>query len=243
MDSASNTAALLVRAARLFPPQAWVFTGFNWPVLAARLARQLGRDDFVQVLEGGAALDTDTGPLLTSTTDYAAVYPATCYRGSTADVLFSLVPRCDLVVIDGANVDMAGQTNSTAVGDRSRPRVRLPGGGGGPDAAWGARSLLLLHGGTDLRRIVPQVEHVTVAPRPEATVRLLTRWGTVLLGGRPRLETTAAGVDATEFSDRLRSVGADVSAASVDIAPSEPELDQAEKVLAEAAAAGYRIQR
>jgi hypothetical protein len=38
-------------------------------------------------------------------------------------------------------------------------------------------------------------------------------------------------------------VGADVSAASVDIAPSEPELDQAEKVLAEAAAAGYRIQR
>jgi glutaconate CoA-transferase, subunit B len=240
---ASTTAALLVRASRSFPVQGWIFTGFNWPVLAARVARQLGRTDFVQVIEGGAALDKDTDRVMTSTTDYAAIYPATCYRGSTADVLYSLVPRCDLVVMDGANADLLGRANSTAVGDRDRPRVRLPGGGGGPDAAWGARSLLLLHGGTDLRRITAQVENVTSAPHPEASVRLLTRWGSVRLGAEPRLESVAAEVDTSEFRERLRSLGADVTEAGADPAPADEELGVAEKVLAEAAAAGYRIQR
>ncbi|MFL6125953.1 MAG: hypothetical protein ACJ73U_40775, partial [Actinophytocola sp.] len=120
-----RTVAFLAGAAREF--HGWVFTGFHWPVLAGEVATRLGRP-CRQLFEAGFATDGPAAELPTSTTDFAAFTPV--WRGSTGDVLGSLVRRVDLVVLDAANVDLAGRVNSTAIGDYRSPRVRLPGGGG-----------------------------------------------------------------------------------------------------------------
>lgn len=231
---------LLPEAARAFGDDAWVFTGFNWPVLAAAIAWRLGGRSFVQVLEGGAALDREPQTLPTSTTDYHAFDRAVCFRGSTGDVLLSVVPRCEIVMIDAANVDVQGRTNTTAIGPLRAPRVRLPGGGGGPDAAARAAELVLLHGGDDPDRLQGAVEHVTVRPNPAATVRLLTRWGEVALGTRPRLVSRVEHPGTDRFVRRLVTLGVDVDQAATAPRPSAEERSRTREVLVEAAARGYR---
>ncbi|MFJ7217853.1 hypothetical protein [Amycolatopsis sp. NPDC098790] len=230
-----NAASFLVRAAREMRGQ--VFAGFHWPVLAGEVAARLGAP-LRQVFEAGFATDGPAETLPTSTTDFAAFGSAVVWRGSTEDVLGSLVRRIDLVVLDAANVDLAGRVNSTAIGDYAKPRVRLPGGGGAADAAAGARDLLLLHGGANPARLVRRVEHVTAAPAPGARVRLLTRWGTLSLGPEPRLLTSASD-DVAWLTD----LGVDTSGAEPEEPPSDVEAEVAAAVLAEAAERGYVVAR
>jgi glutaconate CoA-transferase subunit B len=223
--------AFLALAAREF--RGWVFTGFHWPVLAGEVAARLG-GEFRQLFEAGFATEGPAAELPTSTTDFAAFGDAVGWRG---DVLGTVVRRADLVVLDAANVDLAGRVNSTAIGDYGRPRVRMPGGGGAADAAGAARDLLLLYGGADPARIVERVEHVTAAPG--GPVRLRTRWGTVRLGAQPRLLTRTGDV----LADRLRDLGVDVSGARQEEPPSGRELAVAAEVLTEAAERGYVVAR
>jgi glutaconate CoA-transferase subunit B len=230
-----QTVAFLVRAAREF--RGWVFTGFHWPVLAGEVAARLGRP-CRQLFEAGFATEGPAAELPTSTTDFAVFTPI--WRGSTADVLGSLVRRVDLVALDAANVDLAGRVNSTAIGDYRRPRVRLPGGGGAPDAAANARDLLLLHGGHNPDRIVARVEHVTAAPAADARIQLLTRWGTLHLGASPRLTTTT---DDPVFATRLADLGVETEGAVAEEPPSDTEFAIATAVLTEAAKRGYAVAR
>jgi glutaconate CoA-transferase subunit B len=231
-----NVTSFLVRAARQMRGQ--VFAGFHWPVLAGEVAARLGVSPLRQVFEAGFATEGRADTLPTSTTDFAAFGSAVVWRGSTDDVLGALVRRADLVVLDAANVDLAGRVNSTAIGDYAKPRVRLPGGGGAADAAAGARDLLLLHGGANPARLVRRVEHVTAAPAPGARVRLLTRWGTLALGSEPRLLTFASDDVAW-----LRDLGVDTSGAEPEQPPSDAEEAVAVAVLAEAAERGYVVAR
>jgi glutaconate CoA-transferase subunit B len=113
--------------------------------------------------------------------------------------------------------------------------VRLPGGGGVADAAFGARELVLLHGGDDPGRIVDRVEHVTAAPAPGAVVRLVTRWGTLRLDGGPRLVESVG-----EAPERFRELGV-VLGAPPAAEPSEAELAAARMVLDLAAERGYAV--
>jgi glutaconate CoA-transferase, subunit B len=238
---ATSTAAFLLRASDEFAGGGWIFTGFNWAVLAARVARRRGYSDFVQVLEAGAALHSDTKELLTSTTDYYETDPVTCFRGSSADVLQAIVPKCTRVLMDAANVDIQGRANSTVIGSWDHPKVRLPGGGGAPDAAYNARHLVLLHGGTNVQRIVAQVRPVTAAPHPEAAVRLVTRWGTLTLGAVPRLDVLAGTDDTDEFLSHLTGLHVDVSSCTREPARTAAELAVVDAVLDEAASAGYGV--
>ncbi|GAB3434782.1 hypothetical protein [Actinophytocola sediminis] len=231
----------LVRAAREFRRTGWVFTGFHWPVLAGEVAARLdgATPSFRQLFEAGFATEGPADELPTSTTDFAAFGSAITWRGTTGDVLGALVRRADLVVLDAANVDLDGRLNSTAIGDYRAPKVRLPGGGGAPDAAAGAGELLVLYGGADPGRIVAHVEHVTAAPSATTRVRLLTRWGTVRLGPAPQLLTAAR--DEAVLTDRLRALGAGTTGALLAKAPTDEELSVAAAVLTEAAQRGYLV--
>jgi glutaconate CoA-transferase subunit B len=238
----TSTAEFLLRASDEFADGGWLFTGFNLPVLAARVARRAGHD-FVQVLEAGAALDRDTDELLSTTTDFFRTAPAASYRGTTTDVLNGIVPKCRRVFIDAANVDVRGRTNSSAIGPWRAPKVRLPGGGGGPEAAYGARHLVLLHGGTRVERLVAETSPVTAAPRPDAVVRLLTRWGSLTLGPQPRLDVLVDDDEAPAFVERLVQLGVDTEKYTTARERRAEELARAEAVLAEARASGYAIDR
>lgn len=243
MTADRSFAEFLLRASDEFADGGWLFTGFNLPVLAARLARRLGHDDFVQVLEAGAALDGDTDGLLTSTTDYFRTDPVSCFRGTTVDVFAAMVPKCRRVLIDAANVDVRGRTNSTVIGDWATPKVRLPGGGGGPEAAFRARHLVLLHGGARMDRLVAEVRPVTAAPADDATVRLVTRWGTLTLGTRPTLDVLVDRDDAAAFLAHVAALGARTDQHMTAPERKPEEYAHAHAVVQEALSSGYAVER
>ena len=132
----------------------------------------------------------------------------------------------------------ASSANTTAIGSYERPDVRLPGGGGAADAAHAARELVLLHGGSDPSRTVAGVRHVTAAPGPSTTVRLVTRWGTLRLGADPEL-VTAAG----ETPAHLVELGVRIHPAELEAEATEQERSAAIAVLEAAARRGYVVAR
>ncbi len=233
-----ETVAFLVRAAREYLHGGTIFTGFHWPVLAGQTAARLAPGSFAQLFEAGALARGPADTLPTSTTDYAALGSSLRWSGDTPGTLPALVRRARLVVLDAANVDLEGRINSTAIGPYARPTARLPGGGGAADAAFAARELLLLHGGTDPSRIVRRVEHVTAAPAPGARIQLLTRWGTLRLDGGPRF-VELSGEQPAWFAE----LGVDRTGAAEAAPPTREERAAAESVLRDAAAAGYSVAR
>lgn len=246
-DADDGSVRFLARAAGEFLRGGWVFTGFHWPVLAGQVAARVDPGACRQLLEAGATVGAPAPVIPTSTTDFAAFGDALEWLGGSDAVLPTLARRADRVVLDAANVDLHGALNATAIGDYSRPLVRLPGGGGAVDAAAAAKELVLLHGGTNPQRIARRVEHVTAAPGAGAVVRLVCRWGTLRLDGRPRLVEVARGSDGCQQAlahlATLGVAGADGGGASVADAPAPaPETEAvAEQVLAEAAARGYAV--
>lgn len=240
--SAPPVVDFLVRAARAFTPGSWVFVGFHWPVLAGQLAAELSpQRPPVQCFEAGAATIGAGRQIPTSTTDYPAYADALGWTGSTTDALLGLARRFDRVVLDAGTVDMAGRVNSSFVGDRARPRVRLPGGGGSADIAAAARDLVWLHGGADPQRLQRRVEHVTAAPAPEAIVRLHTRWGVVRLGAQPSVESLVDGPGTGGFLARMGELGVAVDGYAAAEAVPEDQRRQARDLLDRAAERGYEV--
>jgi glutaconate CoA-transferase subunit B len=241
--TATPTLDFLVRGAREFRRGGWVFTGFHWPVLAGQLAHALTGSPFTQVFEAGASCHEAAESVPTSTTDYTAYANALGWTSDTAGALLAMARRFDRVVLDASNIDLAGRVNSSYIGERAHPRVRLPGGGGAADVAAAARELVWLHGGADLTRIQARVEHVTAAPRPGTLVRMHTRWGIVRLGDTPVLEerSDAAGVE--DFVAHLSGLGV-VTDGGADRAPVQAaERRAAATVLQAAAERGYAVAR
>jgi glutaconate CoA-transferase subunit B len=232
----------VVRAAREFRRGGWVFTGFHWPVLAGQLAHRLEGAPFVQVFEAGAGT-WEAGRLVpTSTTDYPAYANGLGYAAATGDVLLAMARRFHRVVLDASNIDLLGRVNSSFIGDRAAPTVRLPGGGGAPDIAARARELVWLHGGRDLRRIQSRVEHVTAAPGPDSRVRMHTRWGIVRLGAEPVLEELASDVPGVDdFVRHLEQLGVRTDSPSPRQLITDRERAAAIDLFADAAERGYAV--
>jgi glutaconate CoA-transferase, subunit B len=237
-----SAAQFLIRAAREFRRGGWVFTGFHWPVLAGQLAHQLDGAPFTQVFEAGAGTVGAAEQVPTSTTDYPAYGAAIAYSAAMPDVLLAAARRFDRTVLDASNIDIGGRVNSSFLGTRSQPTVRLPGGGGAPDVAARARELVWLHGGTDLRRIQGRVEHVTAAPGAASLVRLHTRWGVVRLGDQPFLEEVAGNVPGAQaFRDHLDALGVDVTSPVSRPTATTSEITAARAIFEQAAARGYTV--
>src|SRR5207248_585548 len=76
--------------------------------------------------------------------------------------LMGLLQRGDVHAgfIGGAEIDVHGNLNTTAIGERSHPRVQLPGSGGGADIACLAHRLIVImpH---DKRRLRERVDFIT----------------------------------------------------------------------------------
>lgn len=230
----------LARASRVFGEDEWVFTGFHWPVLAMAAARRLRGPSFRAVFEAGTALARDVRILPTSTTDYAAYASSSCWSGSMADALLAMPRRYDRVVLDASNVDVRGAVNATALGPIHRPTIRLAGGGGGADAAAGARELVLLHGRRDAARFVDQVDHVTAVA--DAPTSLIAPWGLVRLGPTPAVLEWLEEEPPAAVLDRLQALGVETSEAATTTLQDE-ELDAAGAVVMEAAGRGYAVAR
>lgn len=237
------TVDFLVRAAREFRRGGWVFTGFHWPVLAGQLAHELDGEPFSQAFEAGASTHGAGRLVPTSTTDYAAYGNVLGFVGDSASILLAMARRFDRVMLDASNIDVHGRVNSSYIGARDKPRVRLPGGGGAADVAAQARELVWLSGGGDLRRIQANVDHVTAAPGAHSLIRLHTRWGIAVLGDEAKLEELAdvPGVDA--FVKHLQSLGVGAGTPTTRATISGSDREAALEVLRAASERGYQVAR
>ena len=236
----SDTGVLnvLVRASREIESNDWVFIGFNWPILASRVARRLGKT-FVEVFEAGAAIGDAPDLLPSSTTDYNSYPNELEWRGVALDVL-AMIPRMNAILLDASTVDLMGQVNTFGEGPAKQPTFRSAGGGGSPDVASRARRLILINAGNDLRRIQEQVEHVTAAPARDAEIMLICKGGTAQLGAEPRVTEVFDSRDGEEFVKHLQSLGAAIEGATSVAGISSEQSAAATSVLKEAAARGYR---
>jgi glutaconate CoA-transferase subunit B len=240
-----TAATFLARASREYTRGGWIFTGFHWPVLAGETAARIAPGAFGQIFEAGATSHGPAPVLPTSTTDFAAFGDALAWRGSTAAVFRGMVRRADRVVLDAANVDLNGAVNSTAIGPYARPKVRLPGGGGAADAAFAARELVLLYGSPTPERIVARVDYATARPAPGTPVRLICRWGVVILAGdQSRLELADPEVAGYDQAIRaIRDLGVEVEDWKRWTEPTAAEMAAAGEVLELAADRGYVVAR
>jgi glutaconate CoA-transferase subunit B len=69
--------------------------------------------------------------------------------------------RVETTVLEAPIVDRYGNVNTTAVGPYARPKVRLPGSGGGTELGSLGRGLMLVNASTNRRSYPERVDYVT----------------------------------------------------------------------------------
>lgn len=131
---ATPAESLACAAARLMKGKTTVFIGTGIPMLAAALARRLYAPELLPVFEfGGMGSSLDHLPLGVG-------------ESRTFERAFAALGLCDVMeaaqrgmietgFLGGAQISPWGDLNTTVLGAHARPKVRLPGSGGGNDVA------------------------------------------------------------------------------------------------------------
>jgi glutaconate CoA-transferase subunit B len=135
---------MAVEAARRIDDGTVCFVGIGLPSLAANLARRTRAPGCVLVYESGTiGAKPEALPLSIGDGELA----------ETADAVVSVPEmfaywlqggRIDVGFLGAAQVDRHGSLNSTVIGAYDSPSVRLPGGGGAPEIALGARDVFVM---------------------------------------------------------------------------------------------------
>lgn len=154
---------LLYTAAQEFTDESAIFTGFHWPIVAARVARKLHAPDLTSVFEAGIAYRGYSELLPTSTTEVTAFEGNADMYGNSLDTLRTFLKsgRLDGAVIDVSNVDLFGNVNSTVIGEYNDPIVRLPGPGGAYDIATHMQNITLICGSAEPNRYQDRVNYIS----------------------------------------------------------------------------------
>jgi glutaconate CoA-transferase subunit B len=148
---------MVAQAAREIRDGERVFVGMRLPLIAFVVAKRTHAPAAVGLFELGIVRDEPAPELLYTMGDTPNVAGAVwCAR--TID-LMGLLQRGEVEAgfIGGAEIDIHGNLNTTAIGaDRARPTVQLPGSGGGADIASLAHRLIVImpHEKTRLREKV-----------------------------------------------------------------------------------------
>jgi glutaconate CoA-transferase subunit B len=152
---------MVAEAARQIRDGERVFVGMRLPLIAFVVAKRTHAPNAVGLFELGVVRDEPSPELLYTMGDPPNVRGATwCAR--TVD-LMGLLARgeVDVGFIGGAEMDVHGNLNTTAIGeDRAHPTVQLPGSGGGADIASLAKRLIVImpH---DRKRLREAVDFIT----------------------------------------------------------------------------------
>ena len=143
-DSPTADEVMTVAAARELRDGAICFVGIGLPSLAANLARRTHAPGLVLVYESGTIGAKPTRPPLSIGDGELA---------DTADAVVSVPEifaywlqggRIDVGFLGAAQIDRFGNINTTVIGEYATPAVRLPGAGGAPEIASGAREVVVV---------------------------------------------------------------------------------------------------
>jgi glutaconate CoA-transferase, subunit B len=151
---------LTILSARQLKDGQVVFAGIGIPLLAATLAQRLRCPGLTILFEGGViGAFVEPGRLPPSTNDQRCTKRANMVLGS-ADVLLLLQRGyVDVGFMGGAQIDQYGNLNSSFIGDVEKPKVRLPGTGGGNDISSLTNMIVAMK--HEKRRFVEKVDFVT----------------------------------------------------------------------------------
>ena len=159
-----------------------VFVGMRLPILAYAAALETHAPNARGLFEVGLLRDRPADSFLGTMADPPNVAGSLwATRMSNAMALLAQ-GRVDLGFIGGAEVDRFGNLNTSYVGDPAKPKVKLPGSGGGADIAILSRRWVTLMN-HERRRLVDRVDFITSPGHGDGTPGWRERHG--LLGGGP----------------------------------------------------------
>lgn len=158
-QSYNPTELLICTASRLMEDGTTVFIGTGIPMLAGALAQKMHAPDLISIFEfGGTGAILEDLPLAVG--ERRSFHKALAASGILDIVETAQRGFVEYGFLGGAQIDRYGNLNSTVIGDYTRPKVRLPGSGGGNDVGshcW--RTIAVMR--HDSRRFVPQVDFIT----------------------------------------------------------------------------------
>lgn len=199
----SSAELLAILSARQLKNGQVVFAGVGIPLLAATLAQRLQCPGLTILFEGGVVgAFVEPGRLPPSTNDQRCTIRANMVLGSAEVLLLLQRGYVDVGFMGGAQIDQYGNLNSSFIGDPTRPKIRLPGTGGGNDIASLAQMIVAMK--HEKRRFVEKVDFIT---SPGFLQGGNTRHDSGLVaGGMYRVVTDLAVFDFDNAERRLRVI-------------------------------------
>jgi glutaconate CoA-transferase subunit B len=159
-----------------------VFVGMRLPILAYAVALTTHAPNARGLFEVGLMRDRPAGAFLGTMGDPPNVAGAVWATRMSNAMALMAQGHVDLGFIGGAEVDRFGNLNTSYVGDQAKPKVKLPGSGGGADIAILSRRWVTLMS-HEKRRLVDRVSFVTSPGHGDGSRGWRERNG--LLGGGP----------------------------------------------------------
>jgi glutaconate CoA-transferase subunit B len=182
---------MVAAAAREIGDGQLVFVGMRLPILAYAVARNTHAPRARALFELGLMRDQPAQGFLGTMGDPPNVTRALWATRMSSVMALMAQGEVDLGFIGGAEVDRFGNLNTSYIGDPDRPRVKLPGSGGGADIAILSRRWVTLMS-HEPRRLVERVSFVTSPGHGDGTPGWRRRKG--LLGGGPSAVVTTMAV-------------------------------------------------
>jgi glutaconate CoA-transferase, subunit B len=123
---------IVVNLARFIRPEEITFSGVNstMPMLACLLAKRAYDFPFTYINVAGGVDPTPSHIPISSSDPVLAEQSASIFANEDFYDLCTR-GRMDLTFLGAAQIDGEGCANNSVIGDWHRPKVRLPGGGGG----------------------------------------------------------------------------------------------------------------
>jgi glutaconate CoA-transferase subunit B len=204
MSGWTETEMMVVAAARHLIDERICFVGIGLPNIACALAKRTVNSQLELVYESGV-FGADPARLPLSIGDPTLAAGAAAVTGMFQLFGYYLQGgRVDVAFLGAAQIDPAGNINTTVVGDYAAPTVRLPGSGGACEIGINAKKVFVIMR-QSTRSFVPRVDFVTTSGHPPEGRPALWGAGPVLVvtqlgvfgfaGGMLRLETVHPGVD------------------------------------------------
>ena len=159
-----------------------VFVGMRLPVLAYAVALSTHAPNARGLFEVGLMRDKPPDAFLGTMGDPPNVAGALWATRMSNAMALMAQGNVDLGFIGGAEVDRFGNLNTSYVGDPAKPRVKLPGSGGGADIAILSRRWVTLMN-HERRRLVDRVSFITSPGHGDGSPGWRER--NALLGGGP----------------------------------------------------------
>ncbi|SRR6266566_5309802 len=159
-----------------------VFVGMRLPVLAYAVALSTHAPNARGLFEVGLMRDKPADAFLGTMGDPPNVAGALWATRMSNAMALMAQGNVDLGFIGGAEVDRFGNLNTSYVGDPAKPRVKLPGSGGGADIAILSRRWVTLMN-HERRRLVDRVSFITSPGHGDGSPGWRER--NALLGGGP----------------------------------------------------------